>query len=110
MGLKRRKTTAIIPVDQTTIITTVTEKTAATPPRQITKTMKNLHTLSIPFVKPWGKLAQEHPGPGHISTTKDHKALLFTPLRLRDVTLKNRIVVAPMYTVLIHYGYRQALL
>ncbi len=66
---------------------------------------KNVPALSIPFVKPWGRLAKEHPGPGHIRTSTDKKAVLFTPLKLRGITLKNRIVVSPMYFDLLQYPF-----
>ncbi len=77
---------------------------------------QNIISESIPYLKPWGELAQEHPGAGQVRTrTDNNKAILFTPLTLRGVTLKNRIVVSPMCMYssadgfmndwhLVHYG------
>jgi hypothetical protein len=51
-----------------------------------------------PFVAPWAGHAAADPGPAVQRGNPRHVPHLFTPLKIRDVTLKNRIVVSPMYT------------
>jgi 2,4-dienoyl-CoA reductase-like NADH-dependent reductase (Old Yellow Enzyme family) len=51
-----------------------------------------------PFVAPWDGYAAEDPGPAAQRGTPRHVPHLFTPLKIRDVTFKNRTVVSPMCT------------
>jgi hypothetical protein len=50
-----------------------------------------------PFVAPWAEHAAPDPGPAVQRGNPRHVPHLFTPLKIRDVTLKNRIVVSSMY-------------
>jgi 2,4-dienoyl-CoA reductase-like NADH-dependent reductase (Old Yellow Enzyme family) len=51
------------------------------------------------FVPPWGTTgAGPPPPPGQPKDPKARKPLLFTPLTLRGVTLRNRVMVSPMCT------------
>jgi hypothetical protein len=52
-----------------------------------------------PFVPPWDGHAAPDPGPAAQRGTPRHVPHLFTPLKIRDVTLKNRAVVSPMYAL-----------
>ncbi len=76
-----------MPIDRTTIAT-VSENSCFSM-TQITKT-----SYGIP--------AEELASSGHSirEIFAQPRTTLFTPLRLRGVTFKNRIVVAPMYTIL----------
>jgi 2,4-dienoyl-CoA reductase-like NADH-dependent reductase (Old Yellow Enzyme family) len=51
-----------------------------------------------PFVAPWDGHAAADPGPGTVRTVPRHLPHLFSPLKIRDVTFKNRVVVSPMCT------------
>jgi hypothetical protein len=53
-----------------------------------------------PFVAPWDGHAAADPGPGTVRTVPRHLPHLFSPLKIRDVTFKNRVVVSPMYALL----------
>ena len=58
-----------------------------------------------PFVAPWDGHAAEDPGPAAQRGTPRHVPHLFSPLKIRDVTFKNRTVVSPMYGLLIIIFY-----
>ncbi|KAL6059562.1 NADH-dependent flavin oxidoreductase-like protein [Balamuthia mandrillaris] len=51
---------------------------------------------------PWGEFAERHPGPGILRKAAPSNgegtssSALFAPLKIRELTLKNRVVVSPM--------------